>query len=132
VAVVIGTSSAAPGNLLTNAGFESGLAGWHVSAPARLQQVRGGHSGSHAVQLSASRRDTVALRDSPNAVSSTRKGNVYSVSAWVRTPTPSVTAVLRIREVHGASLVAAHQQRVRLTDSRWHKLSFHYRAAGAR
>ena len=60
----------------------------------------------------------------------TNKGDVYHVAAWVRTTTPNVTAVLRIREVSGGNLVSQHGDQVRLTTSGWTKIEFDYTAAG--
>src|SRR5690349_19598400 len=82
IAVVIGTSSAAGGNLLANAGFESGTTtGWHgLGSPDNVAVVAGGHSGSHMAKLWTSKTGNVALKDSPNVVGSTHKGDRYLVS----------------------------------------------------
>jgi hypothetical protein len=129
IAVAIGTSSAAGGNLLANAGFESGtMNGWDpLGGSDHLAVVAGGHSGSHMAKLWTSKVETVALKDSPNVVTGAHRGDRYLVSAYVRTATPKVTAALRIREVRGGGTLVNDQAVQRtLTDTGWHKLSFTY------
>ncbi|MGZ4582516.1 MAG: hypothetical protein ACXVXG_17920, partial [Nocardioidaceae bacterium] len=133
LAVVIGTSFAGgSANLVANPGFEKDTAGWSaLKAPQHLDRVAGGHSGSYAAKLWSTSAGTVVLKDSPNSVTSTVKGAVYHVSAWVSTTTPSVDAVLRIREVGGAALVGQHSKQVRLKSGGWQELAFDYTAAAS-
>jgi hypothetical protein len=132
IAAAIGTSMAGGStNLISNPGFETDLAGWSpLSAPQHVARVAGGHSGGYAARLWSTSAGTVVLKDSPNTVTSTKAGDVYHVAAWVRTTTPSVDAVLRIREVSGkGDLVSQHGEQVRLKDDSWTQIDFDYTVA---
>jgi hypothetical protein len=132
IATAIGTSLAGGSqNLIANPGFETDLTGWSpLSSPQHLDRVPGGHSGGYAAKLWGSSAGTVVLKDRPNTVTSTEAGHVFHVAAWVKTDTPNVDAVLRIREVDGkGSLVSQHGDQVRLKDDSWTKIEFDYTAA---
>ena len=70
-------------------------------SPQHIDRVPGGHSGGYAAKIWGSAAGTVVLKDRPNTVTSTKAGHVFHVAAWVRTTTPHVDAVLRVREVSG-------------------------------
>jgi hypothetical protein len=132
IATAIGTSLAGGSqNLIANPGFETDLTGWSpLSSPQHLDRVPGGHSGGYAAKLWGSAAGTVVLKDRPNTVTSTKAGHVFHVAAWVKTTTPNVDAVLRVREVSGkGSLVDQHGDQVRLKDDSWTQVSFDYKAA---
>lgn len=133
VAVVIGTSFASsPTNLISNSGFESDLSGWtKLNSPVHLDRSDDAHDGSHAAQLSADSVNTVVLKDQPNTVTDTASGSVYHVSVWVKAPTPSVDAVLRLRETKSGRLVGQHSEQLRLKDNAWHQIQFDYTTKGA-
>ena len=131
IATAIGTSLAGGAqNLIANPGFETDLTGWSsLVSPQHIDRVPGGHSGGYAAKLWGSAAGTVVLKDRPNTVTSTKAGHVFHVAAWVRTTTPHVDAVLRVREVSGRALVSQHSEQVRLKNDSWTKISFDYTAA---
>ena len=134
IATAIGTSMAGGStNLIANPGFETDMTGWTpLSSPQHLDRAPGGHSGGFAAKLWSASAGTVVLKDHPNVVTGTKAGGVYHVAAWVKTTTPNVDAVVRIREVSGSgTLVSQHGDQARLSDDSWTKIEFDYTAAKA-
>ncbi len=134
IAAVIGTSMAGGSpNLIANPGFEQDLTGWTTpTGPQHVDRANDGHTGGFSAKLWGASAGTVALKDSPNSVTKTDKGAVYHAAAWVRTTTPYVDAVLRIREVSGTgNLVGQHSRQLRLKTSDWSKIEFDYTAVKA-
>ena len=131
VAVVIGTSFAsAPKNLIANPGFEDNLTGWtKLSSPLHLARTTDdAHSGTYSAALSADKVGTAVLKDTPNTVKDTTKGAVYHASIWVKTATPDVVAVLRLREVKNGHLNGQLSKQVKLADGSWQQISIDYTA----
>jgi parallel beta-helix repeat protein len=80
------TVSSPPTNLVGNAGFESGTAGWNVNGRTgiTLTQVSGGHSGNYAGELTNTTTSTqpdCTLNDAPNCVASAQAGTNVA-STW--------------------------------------------------
>jgi PKD repeat protein len=122
------TVSSPPTNLVGNAGFESGTAGWNVNGRTgiTLTQVSGGHSGNYAGELTNTTTSTqpdCTLNDSPNWVASAQAGT-YLASVWVRGPAGS-TVRLRIREYNGSTFVGSASATSTLT-SAWSQVSVSY------
>ena len=120
-------SVAAPSsNLVGNPGFEVDTAGWAGDVAANtLSRVAGGHSGGWAAEVS----NTVAggacgLTDKPNWVSFTQAG-AYTVSIWLRSDTPGLTARLRVREYAGGVLQGSVTTSIALT-SAWQQITAVY------
>jgi len=96
-------------NLVANPGFESNLSGWGTgngrTTLARICTMA--HSGSCSAQIGRRTSTGLAvLDDSPNTVSSSVVGAIYSASAWLSAPTGRSVTV-RIREFRGSTLVQA-------------------------
>jgi parallel beta-helix repeat protein len=126
VSVTVSDTPPASGNLVGNAGFETGLSGWNTSgsdAGVSLARVAGGHSGSWAALLANTSQgnSTCTLNDSPNWVL-TNQGGTYTASLWVKADSPGQTLKLRIREYAGSTLMAAPTVQVSLTTS-WRQVS---------
>lgn len=96
-------------NLLRNPTFNVNLAGWQPGGGQFLTRVAG-RSGM-AARVRVLHTSTAVLADSPNSVHSTKAGQVYTASAWVRTDRPRQSGAVRLREVSGGALVAQGQNR---------------------
>ena len=73
-----------PGDLTTNSGFETGLAGWSASGGGNLQaDINSPHSGSLAARSSG--RTSTGQGLSISALAAVSPGKCYIGSAWVRT-----------------------------------------------
>ena len=128
-ATVSVTVAAADPNLVGNAGFEAGTAGWNSSgsgAGATLARISGGHTGDGAAQLTntGTTSTNCTLNDSPNWVSTSAAGT-YTLSMWVRAETPGTAFKLRIREYAGTVLVGSATSTVTLSTS-WTKVTTTY------
>jgi hypothetical protein len=87
------------GNLLTDAGFEGGLAPWRAVGGSGLQRVIDGRQGSWALRLTRgqSRRPGVVHP----AVAVLKKGQRYDATAWVRASRPGVEVQVNLLELRG-------------------------------
>ena len=85
------------GNLLTDAGFEGGLAPWRPVAGSGLERVVDGREGSWALRLTRgqSRRPGVLHP----AVATLTKGRRYDATAWVRASRPGVEVQVNLLEL---------------------------------
>jgi hypothetical protein len=126
-------------NLVRNKGFERGLDGWRASGTARprLLRIHPGWTkkpGTAAARIRATRTGRARLNDVPNTVGRTTKGASYAAAAWVRTTTPNVRVVIRIREIRPGRLVSQSVRALRLTGTAWQKISVRHvgRTTGAR
>ena len=92
------------GNLLTDAGFEGGLAPWRAVGGSDLQRVVDGRQGSWALRLTRgqSRRPGVVHP----AVATLEKGKRYDATAWVRASRPGVEVQVNLLELRGGKRVA--------------------------
>jgi parallel beta-helix repeat protein len=116
-------------NLIGNAGFETGLAGWNTSGGGSgitLTRVSGGRTGDWAAQLANpnSTPTTCTLNDSPNWVRTTSSGT-YAVAVWARADKPGAALKLRLREYNGTTLVGSVTTTVTLTTS-WQQVTAAY------
>ena len=76
------------GNLLADAGFEAGLAGWDAVGRAGLERVEGGRQGDWALRLTrGSSRQPGALHAELARLEADRR---YEATAWVRASRPGV------------------------------------------
>ncbi|WP_329487073.1 carbohydrate binding domain-containing protein [Kitasatospora sp. NBC_01246] len=81
LASLAGSAGAADGNLLGNAGFESGSASpWSCSATTGSVVGTGAHSGSYALRGGVSSSDTAQCGQSV----AVRPNTTYTLSAWVQ------------------------------------------------
>jgi Carbohydrate binding domain len=92
------------GNLLTDAGFEGGLAPWRPVAGSGLERVGDGREGSWALRLTRgqSRRPGVVHP----AVATLSKGRRYDATAWVRASRPGVEVQVNLLELRGGKRFA--------------------------
>jgi hypothetical protein len=92
------------GNLLTDAGFEGGLAPWRAVGGSGLQRVVDGRQGSWALRLTRgqSRRPGVVHP----AVATLEKGKRYDATAWVRASRPGVEVRVNLLELRGGKRFA--------------------------
>ncbi len=90
-----------PGNLVLNAGFETGTDGWSALDAVAVRKT-GGRTGDYSVQVCRSQTSgirTFTLEDTRPSVVNPTQGDTYRLSVWVRTTTTSAPqqfmAVLR-------------------------------------
>jgi hypothetical protein len=97
------TTSAEPapedGNLLSDAGFEAGLAGWDAVGRAGLERVEQGRQGDWALRLTrGSSRQPGALHAEVARLQADRR---YEATAWVRASRPGVEVQVNLFELRG-------------------------------
>lgn len=119
-------SVGAVGNLVTNATFETNLAGWAALAGCDLTRVAGGRGEGWAADLvnASATVQTCTLNDSPNFVTRTVAGS-YAAGAWVRSDTPGLAIKLRLREYTGTTLVGTGTATITGTGD-WQQLQLTY------
>jgi hypothetical protein len=95
------TTAPAPedGNLLTDAGFEAGLAGGDAVGRAGLDRVDEGREGDWALRLTrgSSRQPGAVLTE----VTSLKADRRYEATAWVRASKPGVEVQINLFELRG-------------------------------
>jgi hypothetical protein len=92
------------GNLLTDAGFEGGLAPWRAVGGSGLDRVVDGRQGSWALRLTRGRsRHPGAVHP---AVATLSKGKRYDATAWVRASRPGVEVQVNLLELRGGKRFA--------------------------
>ncbi len=77
----------AQSNLISNGGFENGTTGWAVWG-ATLATTTDAHSGSAAAKVSNRKNPWDAINT--NLTSVIKSGQAYTLSAWVKMPSPAV------------------------------------------
>jgi hypothetical protein len=118
-------SSASRALLLHNGGFDEGPRGWVVGQPRRntLTVSRSGVDRSEGAVVTARRKGTVSLRNSPSNSAVRLGGGRITVSAWVRSTQKRRHAFLATQVRSGARLVATRMKTARLGNTRWHRVS---------
>jgi hypothetical protein len=108
------------GNLLTDAGFEGGLAPWRAVGGSDLQRVVDGRQGSWALRLTRgqSRRPGVVHP----AVATLKKGKRYDATAWVRASRPGVEVQVNLLELRGGKRFAVDSVGGFTTAGEWQRL----------
>jgi Carbohydrate binding domain len=87
------------GNLLTDAGFEAGLAGWDAVGRAGLERVEEGRQGDWALRLT---RGSSSQPGAVHAEVATLKADRrYEATAWVRASKPGVEVQVNLFELRG-------------------------------
>jgi hypothetical protein len=92
------------GNLLTDAGFEGGLAPWRAVAGSGLERVVDGREGSWALRLTRGQSRRPGLVHP--AVATLKKGKRYDATAWVRASRPGVEVQVNLLELRGGKRFA--------------------------
>jgi hypothetical protein len=122
---------AAGRNLLRNWSFETDTEGWERIGAARLSRELGGRtSGSSAfVQASATGPSHVGMV-APDIVQ-VRPGEVYEASAWVRSGTPGLRAVVSLVVNGQEGREASSEPAVTAADPDWVRVDVEHRAKSA-
>jgi hypothetical protein len=93
------TTAPDDGNLLADAGFEGGLAGWGAVGRAGLERVERGREGDWALRLTrGSSRWPGAVH---NQVTRMQADKRYEATAWVRASKPGVEVQVNLFELRG-------------------------------
>jgi hypothetical protein len=101
-AAVATTVAQAPGdgprNLLANASFEDGSAGWRPLAGARLTKTTEAREGGYSLRISAGPAAKGPVGITVPDVTLTKLGGRYHTNAWVRPSSPNTTVTIGLRE----------------------------------
>lgn len=117
--------------LVVNGAFTQGVTGWKSNDQTRrpLSSTTQGRVGLGAAITPAS-AGVVTLNDVIDTVRSTKSGETYTMRAWVKSPTAGVRALIKAREVSGAT-ATSHQAEVKLTDTGWRELTLTFKTSRA-
>jgi hypothetical protein len=115
------TVTTAPGNLVGNPGFESGLDGWRPIGAASLDRVGVAHEGTWAIRLTGG-SDADPGVTFPRVTTTKAKGSMYQASAWVRASRPGQTGEIRLLEYVDGERFAVFRSGLVLGDTGWHQL----------
>jgi Carbohydrate binding domain len=118
----IPTVTTAPGNLLGNPGFESGMDGWRPIGAATLDRVSVAHQGTWAIRITGGSEPDPGVAF-PKVTTTKAKGSMYQASAWVRASQPGQTGEIRVLEYVGDERYAIFRSGLVLGDTGWHRLS---------
>jgi hypothetical protein len=92
------------GNLLADAGFESGLSGWSAVGRAGLERVDEGRSGDWGLRMTrGSSRRPGALHDEVASLKANRR---YEASVWFRASKPGVEVQVNLFELRAGKRFA--------------------------
>ena len=92
------------GNLLTDAGFEGGLAPWRAVGGSGLQRVVDGRQGSWALRLTRGQARSPGVLHPE--VARLKKGRRYEATAWVLASRPGVEVQVNLLELRGGKRFA--------------------------
>jgi Carbohydrate binding domain len=108
------------GNLLADAGFETGLDGWRAVGRAGLERVSEGRSGDWGLRLTrGSSRWPGALHAEVASLTAERR---YEASAWVRASRPGVEVQVNLFELRGGKRFAVDTVGLVAPAGRWQRL----------
>jgi hypothetical protein len=108
------------GNLLADAGFESGVSGWSAVGKAGLERVEEGRSGDWGLRMTrGSSRRPGALH---NQVASLKAGKRYEASVWVLASRPRVEVEVNLFELRGGRRFAVDTIGTVVTAGQWQRL----------
>jgi hypothetical protein len=108
------------GNLLTDAGFEAGLAGWRPIGKAGLERVDQRREGSWALRMTrGSSRQPGALHAE---VATMREGTRYEAAVWFRASHPGVEVQVNLFELRGGRRFAVDTVGAVATAGAWQRL----------
>jgi hypothetical protein len=110
VTTTVGQASGdGPPNLLPNASFERGTAGWRSIGGARLIKTAGGTAGGWSLRILAGpSTDGPVGVTVPNATTTKARGR-YHTNAWVRPSVSGTTVTIGLREyVNGRPVVGSN------------------------
>jgi hypothetical protein len=123
-ATVPGPASTRPapddGNLLADAGFEAGLAGWRPIGKAGLERVDRSREGSWALRMTrGSSRQPGALYPE---VTTMRAGKRYEGAVWFRASHPGIQVQVNLFELRGGKRFAVDTVGAVARAGRWQRL----------
>jgi hypothetical protein len=107
---------AAKGNLLTDPGFEAGLAGWRALGGTLLERVGEAREGSWAVRLARGPGITLA------EVTKAKRDKAYVATAWVRASQPGTTIQVNLYESLGGKRFAVDTVGAVVGETGWQRL----------
>ena len=108
------------GNLLADAGFESGLSGWTAVGKAGLERVEQGRSGDWGLRMTrGSSRQPGALHAE---VASLKADKHYQATVWFRASRPGVEVQVNLFEVRGGKRFAVDTMGAAPRAGEWHRL----------
>jgi hypothetical protein len=108
------------GNLLADAGFESGLTGWSAVGKAGLERVEEGRSGDWGLRMTrGSSRQPGALH---GEVARLKADKRYEASVWVRASRPGVEVQVNLFELRGGKRFAVDTVGAVATAGEWQRL----------
>jgi hypothetical protein len=87
------------GNLLADAGFEAGLAGWRPVGRAGLERVGDGHDGSWGLRLTRGSSHTPGILHPE--VTRLKAGKRYEAAVWFLASRPGVEVEVNLFELRG-------------------------------
>jgi hypothetical protein len=87
-----------PRNLLANASFEDGSAGWQPLGGAVLAKTTEAREGGYSLRISASPSSGGPVGITVPDVTLTKLGGRYHTNAWVRPSSPNTTVTIGLRE----------------------------------
>jgi hypothetical protein len=114
-------ATTAAGNLVGNAGFETGLDGWRPVGAAILDRVSVAHQGNWAVRITGGSASDSGVAF-PRVTTTRAKGSMYQASAWVRASQPGQTGEIRLLEYVDGERFAIFRSGLVLRDTGWHHL----------
>ena len=109
-----------PGNLLTDAGFEAGLAPWRAVGGTGLARVGDARQGGWALRLTPGRSRSAGVLHPK--VTILKKGRRYDATAWVRASRPGVEVQVNLLELRGGRRFAVDTVGAVATAGEWQRL----------
>jgi len=108
------------GNLLPDAGFEAGLAGWRPVGRAGLERVGDGHEGSWGLRLTrGSSRSPGILHPE---VTRLKAGKRYEAAVWFQAGRPGVEVEVNLFELRGGRRYAVDTVGAVAQSGSWQRL----------
>jgi hypothetical protein len=94
-----------PKNLLANASFEDGSAGWQPLGGARLTKTTEAKEGGYSLRITAGPSGDGPVGITVPDVTRTKLSGRYHTNAWVRPSSPNTTVTIGLREYRGGKPV---------------------------
>jgi hypothetical protein len=110
-------------NLVANGSFEQGSVNWKATPRTTMRIKKRVLSDARFARVRTTVRQAAVLSTRRDAVTSTRAGDTFRVSAQVRTNRPGVRGVLRANETKGAATRVSRQS-FRIRSTSWQPVSF--------
>lgn len=105
VATTAARADDGPKNLLANASFEDGSAGWQPLGGARLTKTTEAKEGGYSLRITAGPSGDGPVGITVPDVTRTKLSGRYHTNAWVRPSSPNTTVTIGLREYRGGKPV---------------------------